>query len=304
VVARLLTRDTTIHPAKTAIRRKVSLRVISSKYFCLVICNQIVRFLISYDNSACWPVSGARMKSKSDNLYILLKTQETKIHQKRFQCEYCFYLCAMEEKLKFILEESSKLFMRYGIRSMSMDDVARQLGISKKTLYQYFADKKELVQSVMKFHMDQTNTCFHGMKETPGNAIDILLRVSQILIEQMGQMNPSVTSDLSKYYPESFKTLMDYKRGQVLDHIERNLQQGIKEGLYRKEMNTRVIAYFYLIRMDQVMTMEPDDEKMKNITTEAILNELFVYHVRGIANEKGIEYLENTLMKDLKNKNK
>ncbi len=226
------------------------------------------------------------------------------MRQKRFRCEKCFYLCGMEEKLKYILEEASKHFMRYGIRSMSMDDIARELGISKKTLYQYFADKKELVHSVMKFHMDYTIDCFRNMKETPGNAIDILLRVSEILIEQLGQMNPSVKYDLSKYYPEAFKTLMDYKRGQVLDHIERNLMQGIKEGLYRKEMNTRVIAYFYLIRMDQVMTMEPDDEKMKNITTEAILNELFVYHVRGIANEKGIEYLENTLMKDLKNKNK
>lgn len=257
---------------------------------------------ISYDNSACWPVSGARMKSKSDNLYILLKTQETKIHQKRFQCEYCFYLCAMEEKLKFILEETSRHFMRYGIRSMSMDDVARELGISKKTLYQYFADKKELVHSVMKYHMDKTNDCFHNMKVEPGNAIDILLRVSQILIEQMGQMNPSVKYDLSKYYPEAFKTLMDYKRGQVLDHIERNLMQGIKEGLYRKDMNTRVIAYFYLIRMDQFMSMEPDDEKMKNINSEEILTELFIYHVRGIVNPKGLEYLESKLLKELRNK--
>jgi len=242
------------------------------------------------------------MKSNSDHLYILQKTQETKMHQKRFQREKCFYLCAMEEKLKYILEESSKLFIRYGIRSMSIDDVARQLGISKKTLYQYFADKKELVQSVMKYHMDQTNNSFHGMKETPGNAIDILLRVSQILIEQMGQMNPSVTYDLSKYYPEAFKTLMDYKRGQVLDHIERNLQQGIKEGLYRKDMNTRVIAYFYLIRMDQFMSMEPDDEKMKNTSSAEILTELFIYHVRGIVNPKGLEYLESKLVKELRNK--
>ncbi len=224
------------------------------------------------------------------------------MHLKRFQRVKSFYLCAMEEKLKFILEETSKHFIRYGIRSMSMDDVARQLGISKKTLYQYFADKKELVHSVIKFHMDQTNNCFHNMKVEPGNAIDILLRVSQILIEQMGQMNPSVKYDLSKYYPESFKNLMDYKRGQVLDHIERNLQQGIKEGLYRKDMNTRVIAYFYLIRMDQFMSMEPEDEKMKNINSAEILTELFIYHVRGIANEKGIEYLEKSLMKDIKNK--
>lgn len=258
----------------------------------------------SYGNSVSWQIFDDCRRVEKAGLYIFEKTPETKKIKKRIQCEKCFYLCAMEEKLKYILEETSKLFMRYGIRSMSMDDVARQLGISKKTLYQYFADKKELVQSVMQYHQDQTNSCFQHMKKEDGNAIDILLKVSEILIEQMGQMNPSVKYDLSKYYPDAFKSFMDYKRGHVLDHIERNLMQGIKEGLYRKEMNTRIIAYFYLIRMDQVMAMEPDDEKMKSITTEAILNELFVYHVRGIANEKGIEYLENTLMKDLKNKRK
>jgi len=208
----------------------------------------------------------------------------------------------MEEKLQYILEESSKLFLRYSIKSLSMDDIARQLGVSKKTLYQYFSDKKELVQSVMKFHMEQTNRCFQNLKFTDGNAIDILLEVSQILIEQMGQINPAVKYDLKKYYPEAFKTMMDYKRGKILSHIERNLSQGIKEGLYRKDMNTHVIAYFYLIRMDQFLSMEADDDTIKNISSETILTELFIYHIRGIANDKGLEYLEGKLIKERRNK--
>ena len=118
----------------------------------------------------------------------------------------------------------------------------------------------------------------------------------------MGQINPAVKYDLKKYYPEAFKTMMDYKRGKILSHIERNLSQGIKEGLYRKDMNTHVIAYFYLIRMDQFLSMEADDDTIKNISSETILTELFIYHIRGIANDKGLEYLEGKLIKELRNK--
>jgi len=96
--------------------------------------------------------------------------------------------------------------------------------------------------------------------------------------------------------------MMDYKRGKILSHIERNLSQGIKEGLYRKDMNTHVIAYFYLIRMDQFLSMEADDDTIKNISSETILTELFIYHIRGIANDKGLEYLEGKLIKERRNK--
>lgn len=257
---------------------------------------------ISYVNPAFWQNIDQEAAMSVARLYNLQKTGETKMNEKRFHCENCLYLCGMEEKLKYILDESSKLFTRFGVKSVSMDEVASQLGISKKTLYQYFSDKKDLVLSVMKAHMDGTNECFKELKNVEGNAIDILIKVSQILIERMGKMNPAVNYDLKKYYPEAFKAVMEYKRIHVLENIEKNLIQGIREGLYRKDMNTRVIAYFYLIRMDQLISLEPDDEKMKNMNTEAILNELFIYHIRGIANDKGIEYLETKVMKDIKQK--
>ncbi len=227
---------------------------------------------------------------------------ETKWSAKCFQCEKCFYLCAMEEKVKFILEETSKLFIRYGIRSVSMDDVARHLGMSKKTLYQYFSDKRDLVVTVMNYHLDDTDDCFREISEKDGNAIDILMMVSRLLIEKFGRLNPSVTFNLQKYYPEAFKAMMEHKHNHILENIERNLKRGIREGLYRKDINTRVIAYFYLVRMDHVFAIHPDNEQMKGINMEEILRELFVYHIRGIANEKGMEYFETKLLKELKPK--
>jgi len=208
----------------------------------------------------------------------------------------------MDEKTKHIIEETSKLFIRYGVKSVSMDDVANHLGMSKKTLYQHFADKKDLVLSIIMHHAAETNVCFQELSKLDGNAIDILVKVSEILIENFGRINPAVNFDLQKYYPEAFKFLMDHKRSHVLENIELNLNRGIKEGLYRKGLNVKIIAYFYMARMDQIFALDAGDESLKDVKTEDILRELLIYHIRGIANEKGIEYLENKLLKELKGK--
>jgi AcrR family transcriptional regulator len=205
----------------------------------------------------------------------------------------------MDEKIVFIVEETSKLFIKYGIKSVSMDDISRHLGMSKKTLYQYFSDKKDLVLSVLKHHISDTNECFQRLAIDNGNAIDILVKVSQILIEKFGRINTSVTYDLQKYYPEAHRIMADHKREHIIQNIIMNLNRGIKEGLYRSDLNTAVIAYFYMVRMDHVFMIDSDNEAFKNVTMEEILKELFIYHIRGIANKKGLEYLENKLLKDL-----
>lgn len=197
------------------------------------------------------------------------------------------------------MEETSKLFIKYGIKSVSMDDIARHLGMSKKTLYQYFSDKKDLVVSVLKYHMSDTNECFQHLANEEGNAIDILVKVSQILIEKFGRLNTSVTFDLQKYYPEAHRIMTEHKKTHMMKNIIMNLNRGISEGIYRADLNTAVIAYFYMVRMDHVFMIDSDDETLKNVKMEEILNELFIYHIRGIANEKGIEYLEKKLLKDL-----
>ncbi|MPL94179.1 hypothetical protein SDC9_40329 [bioreactor metagenome] len=292
-----------VHPAKTAVRRKSPFLSTRGGYFCPVVqCKMTESRNISYVKPAIWQnvVPGATLSGA--RLYISAKTMETKMSVKRFRCENIFYFCGMEEKLKHILEETTKLFLRYGIKSISMDDIARHLGISKKTLYQFFSDKKDLVLSVMNFHLEQTDSCFRQISEEDGNAIDILVQVSRLLIEKFGKLNPSVTFDLQKYYPEAFRIMMDHKHSHILENIERNLKRGIREGLYRKDINTRIIAYFYLVRMDHIFSIDPDNESMKDLSMEKVLTELFVYHIRGIANEKGIEYFETKLLKEIKPK--
>jgi len=181
-----------------------------------------------------------------------------------------------------------------------MDDIARHLAMSKKTLYQYFSDKKDLVLSVLQYHMSDTTACFQKLASEEGNAIDILVKVSQILIEKFGRLNTSARFDLQKYYPEVHRIVTEHKKSHIMKNIIQNLNRGIKEGLYRSDLNKDVIAYFYMVRMDHVFMIDASEETLKNMKMEEILSELFIYHIRGIANEKGIEYLEKKLLKDLK----
>ena len=204
----------------------------------------------------------------------------------------------MEEKLKHFLQEISKIFLQQGTRSTSMDDIARNLGISKKTLYQYFKDKNDLVLQVVSFQMEQTNCYFKDLMKKEGNAIDILLEVGQFLVSTFGRMHSSISYDLKKYYPEASKLMEEHRQSHVLENIERNLLRGIKEGIYRQDINTKIIAYFYLLRIDHLFSYDVKEDILQDYPMEGLLKELFNYHIRGIANDKGIAYLKNKLLEN------
>lgn len=204
----------------------------------------------------------------------------------------------MEEKVKHFLQEISKIFLQQGTRSTSMDDIARNLGISKKTLYQYFKDKNDLVLQVVSFQMEHTNYYFKDLMKKEGNAIDILLEVGQFLVNTFGRMHSSISYDLKKYYPEASKLMEEHRQSHVLDNIEKNLLRGIDEGIYRQDINTKIIAYFYLLRIDHLFSYDVKEDILQDYPMESLLKELFIYHIRGIANDKGIAYLKNKLLEN------
>lgn len=207
------------------------------------------------------------------------------------------YLCGMEEKVKQYLQEISKVFMQHGVRSTSMDDIAKTLGISKKTLYRYFTDKNDVVMQVVSFHMDQTNCYFKDMMKNDGNAIDVLLDVSRFLISTFGKLSSTISNDLKKYYPEAHRLLEEHRQTHVLENIEKNLNRGIQEGIYREDIDTHIIAYFYLLRIDHLFSFEVQEDFQEYKMVD-LVKELFIYHIRGIANEKGIAHLENKLLEN------
>jgi AcrR family transcriptional regulator len=196
----------------------------------------------------------------------------------------------MEEKMISIVEKVSAMYMNYGIRSVTMDDVARELGISKKTLYQYFSDKNELVKQVITLHLRRLDEEFVRIAKMKMDAIDTMLHISDSINRFITEFNPNVNYDLMKYHPEVWQELLEYKRNRVFNNVRENILRGMREGLYRKDLDPDVIARLYVTRMRVVM--DKDIVPMSSMGFSQFFKEIISYHIRGIASKKGIELFE------------
>lgn len=151
----------------------------------------------------------------------------------------------MEAKERIQLK-AHELFHRYGIRSVSMDDIAAQLGMSKKTLYQYYADKDELVNAVFDIELNENKSrCLEYAKQGE-NAVHEIFISFDIMQELLSTMNPAVLFDMQKYHPSAYGKFMEFRNNFLYRIIKNNLERGIKEELYRPEIDTEIIARFRL----------------------------------------------------------
>jgi len=203
----------------------------------------------------------------------------------------------MEEREVYIIEKAGELFKKYGIKSVSMDDIAQHLAISKKTLYNYFCDKAELVKKVVREYNCKNDIRFDEVINQKLNAIDKLLEVSRYLIEMLKEINPVIMYDLRKYYPELMKELVDDRRDHIFENIKSNIEKGISEGLYRDDMDIDIIATIYVSRMEGAI-FEGKSFKIEYDQAK-YFKEFFTYHIRGIASAKGIKYFENKIKNEV-----
>ena len=203
----------------------------------------------------------------------------------------------MEEREIYIIEKAGDLFKKYGIKSVSMDDIAQQLGVSKKTLYNFFCDKAQLVKKVIGEYNCKTDEKFNNVISQKINAIDKLLEVSKYLIEMLKEINPVIMYDLKKYYPELMKELVDDRREHIFENIKSNIVKGISEGLYREDMDADIISSIYVSRMDDAIF--EGKSYQKDYDQEKYFREFFTYHIRGIASAKGIKYFENKIKNEV-----
>ena len=145
-----------------------------------------------------------------------------------------------------ILQKAHELFMLYGIRSVSMDEIANHLGISKKTIYQYFPDKEALVDSVVAIELTCSTTECENIAAICENPIHELFLSVDNFQEMISMMNPSLVYDLEKYHPNTYKKLNDHKYKFLYEIIKNNLERGIVDGLYRPEINVPILTKYRL----------------------------------------------------------
>jgi len=206
----------------------------------------------------------------------------------------------MNEDQKRILQKARDLYMRYGIKSITMDDVAKELGISKKTLYQFVTDKDDLVGKFVDFEIEKRQSQICECFKQNINAIDGIFEISFYMIKMMKEENPLTEYDLKKYHPQQYQKLLNARREGMYKYILLNLKQGKEEGLYRQDMKEELIAKLYLTRTENIHFT--DLFTTEELTSKDLFIELLSYHIRGIASEKGIQVLENKI-KELNSSN-
>ena len=171
-----------------------------------------------------------------------------------------------------------------------MDDVAKELGMSKKTIYQFVENKAELVKLTMQYYLGEERTQLEAILKTSKNSVDELIEMVAYFFNQVREFNPSALNDLQKYYPETWDIYNEYRFHFMLGLLTKNLENGIKQGVYRKDLNADVIARLYIGNVDVLINQDlfPSKKYVFSDTYKEYLN----YHLRGIVSTKGLKYLE------------
>lgn len=195
----------------------------------------------------------------------------------------------IDEKKLRILEGTGKLILKYGVKSMTMDDIARELGISKKTLYLYCEDKNDLIKQIIDYDMKIDHQRICSIVDRNLNAIDESFEIFKTIVQNVGDVPPNILYDLKKYHPEAYRLHREFMWSFSRKCVEVNLIKGIQEGYYRQDMNTSVIATNYILMVTNIF--ESSDNFGKDVHPIEIYKEIFKYHVNAISSNKGREYL-------------
>ena len=180
--------------------------------------------------------------------------------------------------------------MKYGIKSITMDDVSKELGISKKTLYQYVENKKDLIDKVMQQNFANELRDIAEIHQNSKDAIDEMLQVSKHVTQQLREMHPSVVYDLQKYYRESWQEMEKFHEEFIYGQIKQNIERGQQEGLYRLDLDPDIIAKLYVSKT--MVIVDESTFPLREYNRETLFLEYIFYHIRGIASLKGLKLLE------------
>ncbi|MGN6568076.1 MAG: TetR/AcrR family transcriptional regulator [Flavipsychrobacter sp.] len=191
------------------------------------------------------------------------------------------------DQLQKILTSAVELFRQYGMKAITMDDIARRAGISKKTLYQHFANKNEVVNESVQWYKDQVcERCTMQMADSD-NAIEGMVKMLAFMDEMNKQMNPMLLFEMQRYFPDAYKTFREQLELRDVGMLRDNIQRGIEEGLFRSEINPDLMARFRL--ESSLMILQPNllvNDRNGLISVALEIGEHFMY---GIMTQKGVK---------------
>ncbi|MFK7971273.1 MAG: TetR/AcrR family transcriptional regulator [Bacteroidia bacterium] len=188
-----------------------------------------------------------------------------------------------------IIQHAWGVFTKRGVRSVTMDEIARDLGMSKKTLYQHFANKAAIVMAVSTMQCTQEQVEIDAVCVGAKDAVDELLRVMSWVSKMLTSISPNLIPELKKYYPEAWEMHADHSDTHVINKLSENLQRGKEEGLYRSDVNVDLVARIRAAQIDTGFNEHYFPSKTYNqLTIQRTMLEVFLY---GITTPKGRELI-------------
>ncbi|MCH2043954.1 MAG: TetR/AcrR family transcriptional regulator [Saprospiraceae bacterium] len=192
-------------------------------------------------------------------------------------------------ELDKILDAAESLFRKYGFRSVTMSEIARDLGMSKKTLYVHIQNKQDLIHKIITRYIMEEKSSLAKLTSKAESALDEMIMINLHVQESIRDINPSLVFDLKKYHRPVWEKIEEFHQEYALGAIRENLKRGIKEGIYRKEININILSRIYIgcmpVFSDEILfpvRLYPPAEVHK---------EFMNYHLNGILSKKGQELL-------------
>lgn len=197
------------------------------------------------------------------------------------------------KKIRFqdLVNPIKDLFYAYGLKNLNMDDLSRKLGISKKTLYTYVKNKEELIEQIFLNEESVLQKITSEIDKLPVNAIEKLLKISELAHEEIKRLNPMIRYEMEKYYPKTFENLKEKKRTFLIEGMKINIRQGITEKIYRDDINIDLVTTIYFNSFIELH--ESDICKALDINFIQLFEVLFENHIRAISTPAGLAYFES-----------
>lgn len=184
-----------------------------------------------------------------------------------------------------IVDGAEELFSRYGLKSVTMDDISRHVGMSKKTIYQNFEDKNKIIYAVMQNEMTKQQNCFIEFGTTAKDPVHEMVMMMQYLEKTFRRFNPNLFYDMQKHYPDVWHMFREFKISCALESIMSNLERGKELGLYRKTVNSKILG---IMRLEEVeCAMDPSIFPPEKFTIHEVQVQMLEHFLHGICTLRG-----------------
>lgn len=192
--------------------------------------------------------------------------------------------------LEKILDASQRLFMNYGVKSISMDDIASDIGVSKKTIYKHFCTKDRLIHITLTHFLKKEKKTVARIHEQSLNALEEIILIGRHIIKMARNLKPTLVFDLKKYHTKNWQLIEEHHTEFIREITTENLHRGIREGLFRSDIKPEVIARLYVAK--SLLIANDTNFTALKLGLDDLFKEHLLYHLYGVLSEEGLKLVK------------